>query len=82
MKEDGFLVFSDTYYPGWRAFIDELETPVMRSNYTFQAIAVPKGNHSIEIKYQPESFKNGLTISLATLISLIIATFFSKKRHI
>ena len=37
----GILVLSDTYYPGWRAFVDGVERPILRANHVFRAVEVP-----------------------------------------
>lgn len=76
-SENSLLFVSQTYYPGWRAFIDKKETRVIRSNYTFQAIAVPKGDHFVEFVYQPSSFKKGLVISFASFALLILLFSYS-----
>lgn len=49
--QKGFLVLTDSYYPGWRAFIDGKETKIYRANYNFRAIIVPPGEHKVIFKY-------------------------------
>jgi len=45
---EGFLVFTDSYYPTWHAKIDEVETKIYLTDFNFRGIIVPKGNHIIE----------------------------------
>lgn len=66
-RYDGFLVISDTYYPGWQAWVDKVEHPVMRANYDFRAVFLPRGQHSVVFKFKPSSLKAGLAISLSGL---------------
>jgi hypothetical protein len=67
----GYLVLLDSYYPGWRAFVDGRETPVVRANYAFRAVAVPAGRHRIELRFRPRSFFVGLGLTgLALLVGL------------
>jgi len=40
MKESGYLVLNDIYYPGWKAYLNGNEIPIMRANYLFRASAV------------------------------------------
>jgi hypothetical protein len=47
-SNDGFLVLTDSYYPSWKATIDEKETTIYITNYNYRGIIVPKGNHKIE----------------------------------
>jgi uncharacterized membrane protein YfhO len=49
----GFLVLSDTYFPGWTAAVDGRETPIYRANYTFRAVALPAGAHTVTFSYRP-----------------------------
>jgi hypothetical protein len=71
LVEEGYLVLTDTYYPGWRALADGLETPIYRANLLFRAVYLPAGQQRIEFIYDPRSFKMGAAISLATLLGLV-----------
>jgi len=46
-KGEGFLVFSDAYYPTWTAKINGESVPIYRTNYVFRGILVPAGNNKI-----------------------------------
>jgi len=61
---DAFLYVSDTYYPGWKAYLDGKETKIYRANLAFRAIEVPKGKHTVVFKYVPMSFYIGLFLTL------------------
>ncbi len=60
----GWLVLSDIWYPGWRARLDQRETPVRIANFLFRAVWVPPGTHEVEFRYQPISFQLGAALSL------------------
>ena len=51
-KNDSWLVFSNSFLPGWHVFIDDKETKIYRANYLFQAIQAPAGSHKILFKYK------------------------------
>ncbi|HAV43307.1 TPA: hypothetical protein DCX15_04755 [bacterium] len=70
-QEPSFLFLSDTYYPGWKAYVDGVETEVYRANYTFRAIELPAGEHLVEFVYRPTSFKVGVLGSGLALMSLL-----------
>jgi hypothetical protein len=72
LAEEGYLVLTDAYYPGWRAIVDGLETPIYRANLLFRAVYLPAGKHRVEFIYDPLSFKLGAAISLATLLGLVV----------
>jgi len=69
---DCILFLSETYYPGWKAYVDGQETKIYRANYIFRAIKFPAGNHKVEFIYFPITFKAGLLGSLLSLILLVV----------
>ncbi|MDO8674273.1 MAG: YfhO family protein, partial [Dehalococcoidia bacterium] len=70
---DAFLVLSDSYYPGWHAYVDGQETKIYQANYLFRAILVPKGSHEVQFFYDPSSFRWGFLITLTvTLLVLVV----------
>ncbi|MCK4588222.1 YfhO family protein [Candidatus Woesebacteria bacterium] len=70
-SENALLFLSESFYPGWKAYINDQEAEILRANYLFQAIAVPKGEHNIMFIYYPESFKIGKWATIATSVFLI-----------
>ena len=64
---DGYLVLTDTWYPGWRAFVDGEETRVLRADLAFRSVFVPAGQHRITFDYRPTSFRAGLVMSVLAL---------------
>lgn len=47
----GLVVVNDTYYPNWRALVDGAESTIYRANYTFRAISIGTGHHTIEMDF-------------------------------
>jgi len=82
LDQDGYLVLSDTYYPGWRAYVDGKEKEILRANYAFRAVPLKSGQHTVLFKYDPLSFKMGLAISLVTWGTIILClAVLSLQRH-
>jgi hypothetical protein len=71
--QSGILLLADTYYPGWRAQIDGQPTPIYRANYIMRAVAVPNGEHEIEMFYAPLSFRIGAATSGLTILACLAA---------
>jgi hypothetical protein len=83
--EDGHLLISENYYPGWRATVDGQPTDILRANLTLRAIPVRAGQHRVEMWYDPLSFQLGAVISLGTLLVCIGALIYfstAKKANI
>lgn len=76
-------VFSEVYYDkGWNSYIDGELVSHFRANYILRAMNIPKGNHTIEFRFEPEIFKIGERISLASSILLIISLIFVSLREL
>lgn len=73
VQSDGasFLVISQSWHPGWHAYVNGKKTPVIRTNAAFQGVAVPAGDSFVHLAFEPESFATGLFVSAATLLSLL-----------
>jgi len=80
-------VFSEIYYDlGWKAYIDNQETPIVKTNYVLRAIVVPAGNHAIRFEFKPTTIKTAIVASKyaslflwLSIISLIFIGYKNKK---
>ena len=73
------LVVTDTYYPGWKATIDGNDTQILRANWTLRAAAVPQGEHTVIMRYEPVSFTVGKIISIISFIILCVGIFLRSR---
>ncbi len=80
-SEDSILFLNETYYPGWKAFIDGREVKIYRADYNFRAIFIPSGSHRIEFIYDPLSFKLGAGITLLGMAGCLVWIVFGKRRR-
>ncbi len=85
-NEDRFAVFSEIYYNrGWKAFIDGREVPILQTNFVLRGLNVPKGEHTIEFKFEPEDVKFGEMLSYIgsgiMILLLIIGGYFFWKEQ-
>jgi hypothetical protein len=79
-KQRQFLFMSDSYYPGWKVYINDKPAEILRANYLFRAVVVEPGKSRVRFEYDPLSFKLGLAISLLTIL-LCGIYFFKTKRN-
>ena len=66
-------VFSEVWYgpdKGWQAYIDGTPVDHIRANYVLRAMRIPAGQHKIEFKFDPKSYKTGRLIT--TIFSALI----------
>lgn len=79
---DAYLVLTDTYFKGWKAFIRpadaqssqlaERSLDIERAYGTFRAVQVPAGEWVVRFKYTPDSVKYGLYISFISGVILLL----------
>ena len=50
------LFLSDNFYPEWEAKIDNKNTKILKANYSFRAVSVPKGEHRVNFFYNPKKY--------------------------
>lgn len=67
----GWLVVGELAAPGWRAWVDGVETPLHVANGALSALRLPPGRHQVRLAYEPASARLGLAISALTLVLLL-----------
>jgi hypothetical protein len=81
-NEAGILVLAESYYPGWKAYVDGNETTLLKANHFYRAVELSKGDHNVEFIYDPLSFRVGMIVSSATLVILgfVSAILYLRRR--
>jgi uncharacterized membrane protein YfhO len=70
---DQLAVFSEIFYEnGWNAYVDGELKPHARANYILRSMVVPAGEHTIEFKFEPESYIVGEKLSMAGSALMIL----------
>jgi uncharacterized membrane protein YfhO len=59
----GYFVHSASLASGWRVWVDGQEAPLLRANSLFRAVALPPGEHEVELRYEPGAVALGRTVS-------------------
>ena len=65
------VVFSEIYYPGWKATVDGKKAEIHSFEDTFNSVNVESGRHEITFRFFPISFLVGLMITMLTVIGII-----------
>jgi hypothetical protein len=79
--ENNLLILSDTYYPGWKAFVNGKETKIYRADYTFRGISLNAGTHQVEFVYDPISFKLGAGATFLGILGCIGMGWITRRRR-
>lgn len=79
VEENGLLVISNSYYPGWVGYIDGTRTRTIATNINQTGIEIPPGDHTVTLKYEPRSVKIGASVSTITFIMLLLYLYFNKE---
>jgi hypothetical protein len=80
LASEGYLILTDTYYPGWRAYVDDKELPIIRADLLFRAVSLSAGQHRVEFNYESGSSKIGAAVSLATLLVIVVGLWLAQRR--
>jgi len=70
---DEFAVFSEIYYDrGWKAYIDDKEAPIVKTDYLLRGLALPAGRHQIRFEFRPKAYYSGRELSAIASILIIL----------
>jgi uncharacterized membrane protein YfhO len=75
--QNGILLLSEIYYPGWNAYIDGVKQKILRANWNLRAIPVTKGAHAVDVRFEPESFRRGAFITMTSILLSVIGIVYS-----
>jgi len=81
-RKPGWLLLLDSYYPGWRAFVDGKPVKIYRADGFFRALPIPAGKHLVTFDYHPAAFYRSVKISAAGFalwLGLVIISFRRRK---
>ena len=70
VSRDGFLRISEVYYPGWEVRVDSRPVKVYRSDLSWMAINISKGEHIIEMLPHSLYLKKAEMVSFPLMILL------------
>ena len=76
---DGMMFMSIPYEKGWKVFVDGKKTkPSAAGKEALMSFYVPKGEHTIELKYTPYGFVGGMLLSIISLFVLLAIKYRDK----
>jgi hypothetical protein len=77
--QKGYLILTDSFYPGWVASMDGDAVPIYRADSVFRAVQVAPGEHTIVFEFRPSSFYYGAVISMFSLCLCVVFAILGLK---
>lgn len=77
----GFVVLTDTFYPGWQAAVDGAPAKIWQANAAFRAVEVSAGAHRVEFWYWPSGLTLGLWLSGVSVLGVLALLSWTVFRH-
>jgi hypothetical protein len=71
MEDEGFVVLSNQYHPGWRAYVDGREERIYRANYILMAVPLAEGIHTVKFAYEPALHQINLLVRIIVPLGLV-----------
>ncbi len=69
----GFLVFDESFSPGWHAWVDGEPKPIFRAYGLWMSVLLAnEGAHQVLFSYEPNSFRLGLFVTLLSLTLFLV----------
>jgi hypothetical protein len=65
------LVLTDVYYPGWKAYVDGRDVPILPTDLAFRGVVVEPGEQRVVFVYQPASLALGLGSAALAALALL-----------
>lgn len=72
LAKPGLLLVNENWYPGWVASIDGQPATVLPANLVMRAVAIPAGQHTVEMRFESKSFRQGGLIAAVSAVATIV----------
>jgi len=77
--ECGFLVLSDTYYPGWKVYVDGKREKILKAYGFIRAVKLRGGVHTVEFVFEPLTVRAGMILSIAGILFVLSFLLLGKR---
>ena len=78
VENNGILQITTSYSEGWKAYVDNEETEILKVNEAFIGINIKEGNHEIRFEYETPYLKLGIIFSIIGLLGYIFTLLKNK----
>jgi len=78
---DGLLVLSSSWSPGWSATVDGQPRTVWPAWHALQAVAIPAGEHEVQLRYEAPGLAKGLAFGALGVLGLMLMLLAELRRR-
>jgi hypothetical protein len=77
----GLMVISETFYPGWRAFVNGAAEEIYQVDGDLRGVVVPAGDSRVILKYRPVSAYAGAGLSMLACMATMLLWIRHRMRN-
>lgn len=78
-EQGGVMMTSIPYDPGWKVFVDGVETDITEVKDTFLGVELTPGTHTIELRFMPQGLVLGGLITALSLVMLLVIWLLTRR---
>lgn len=78
-EKGGVMMTSIPYDPGWKVFVDGVETDITEVKDTFLGVELTPGTHTIELRFMPKGLVLGGLITALSLVMLLVIWLLTRR---
>ena len=79
-KEEGVVCIPVPYEPGWKAYVDNIPTEIIRLTDGIMGVRVSDSSSQVRFSFMPVGLKTGVFVTFISLILAISEVLFCRKR--
>ncbi len=83
LSRENIAVFSETMFPGWKAYVDGQSAPLLTADHSLRAVFLKAGRHLVDFRFEPRWWRpiqTGLFLWLAvTFLGFFISVRYQKR---
>ena len=80
VSKEKMLSVNLVYLKGWRAYVDGKQVPIYKANGVFMGAMLEPGTHDIRFEYTSHLLPEGLILSAAALVLLVVIAIIRYKK--
>ena len=78
---DGWLVFTEVFYPGWHARVNGRDVEIRRAFGAMQAVPLPAGTSAVDLRFRPRVLQLGAAAAAVGLLLIAGLLFAARPRQ-